>query len=62
MDDRLENMIHDIGPNDAKKPSYMGCTNFTGLLAMIVQSKGKNRWSDKSFTKLLELLKYTAKS
>ncbi|XP_057453002.1 uncharacterized protein LOC130744857 [Lotus japonicus] len=71
-DDRLEDMIHDIGEEsfkrahvydtlckDKEEPLYPGCTNFTRLSAVLrlFNLKAKNGWSDKSFTDLLGLLK-----
>ncbi|XP_058784274.1 uncharacterized protein LOC131659049 [Vicia villosa] len=71
MDDRLEDMMHDIGQdsfkrahaydslcNDKDTPLYPGCTNFTRLSVMLklFNLKAINRWTDKSFTELLELL------
>jgi len=72
--DHIEDMIHDLGQDyfqqehaplydkiesDPKKPSYLGCTSFTRLLAMLalVNLKARFGWSDKSFTELLVLLK-----
>jgi len=71
MEDRLEKMIHDIGDdvfkhahvyenlcNDAKTSLYPGCIKFTRLsvILRLFNVKAKNGWTDKSFTKLLELL------
>jgi ssDNA-binding Zn-finger/Zn-ribbon topoisomerase 1 len=71
MDDRLEDMMRDIGEDsfkrahvydtlcsDKDKPLYPGCTNFTRLSAVLklINLKANNGWSDKSFTELLELL------
>ena len=44
---------------DAKTPLYNGCTSFTRLSAVLklFNLKAGNGWSDKSFTKLLSLLK-----
>ncbi|XP_019163443.1 PREDICTED: uncharacterized protein LOC109159786 [Ipomoea nil] len=41
------------------KPLFSGCSKFTKLSAVLklYTVKAKNRWSDKSFTELLELLK-----
>ncbi|XP_019182646.1 PREDICTED: uncharacterized protein LOC109177671 [Ipomoea nil] len=41
------------------KPLFSGCSKFTKLLAVLklYTVKAKHRWSDKSFTELLELLK-----
>ncbi|XP_027364391.1 uncharacterized protein LOC113871494 [Abrus precatorius] len=72
MDDQLEEMIRDVGPksfkrahmyeslcSDSEKPLYPNCTKFTRLSAILrlFNLKARNRWSDKSFTELLELLK-----
>ena len=72
MDDRLEDMIRDVGvqsfaqahayeemSNDAETPLYPGCTNFTRLSAVLrlVNLKAINGWTDKSFTELLVLVK-----
>ncbi|RDX77069.1 hypothetical protein CR513_42868, partial [Mucuna pruriens] len=65
MDDRLQDMIHDIGPNeklymivcnDAKKPLYTGCTNFTRLLAVLrlFNLKAKNEWIDQMMHQCLK--------
>ncbi|KAK2444967.1 hypothetical protein QL285_015951 [Trifolium repens] len=71
MDDRLEDMMRDIGEDSFKKtdvydtlcrdkdnPLYPGCTNFTRLSAVLklFNLKAKNGWTDKSFSELLELL------
>ncbi|XP_058746975.1 uncharacterized protein LOC131619954 [Vicia villosa] len=71
MDDRLEDMMCDIGQdsfkrahaydslcNDKDTPLYPGCTNFTRLSAVLklFNLKAINGWTDKSFTELLELL------
>ncbi|XP_058725960.1 uncharacterized protein LOC131597270 [Vicia villosa] len=71
MDNRLEDMINDIGLesfqrahmydtlcSDNEKPLYPGCSNFTRLYAVLrlFNLKARNGWTDKSFTKLLELL------
>ena len=71
MDDRVEDMIRDIGEEafershvhdnlstEAERPLYPGCTKFKLLSAMVrlVHLKAKNGWSDKSFTELLDLL------
>ncbi|XP_058776657.1 uncharacterized protein LOC131650977 [Vicia villosa] len=71
MDDRLEDMMCDIGQESLKKahaydslcndkdtPLYPGCTNFTRLSAVLklFNLKAINGWTDKSFTELLELL------
>ena len=71
MDDRLEDMIRDVEAesianvvfenmsNDAETPLYPGSTNFTRLSAVLrlMNLKAMNGWTDKSFTKLLQLLK-----
>lgn len=72
MDDWLEDMIHDIRSNsfnkallydtlcsDKEKPLYPGCKKITQLLEVLrlFNLTAKNRWINKSFTKLLELLK-----
>lgn len=72
MDNRLEDMILDIGQeafqrahvfdslcNDKEEALYPGCTNFTRLSAVLrlFNLKARNGWTDKSFTELLELLK-----
>ena len=43
---------------DAEKPLYPGCRNFTKLFALIklYNLKARFGWSDKSFSKLLEML------
>ncbi|XP_058784347.1 uncharacterized protein LOC131659130 [Vicia villosa] len=71
MDDRLEDMMRDIGQdsfkrahvydslyNDKDTPLYPGCTNFTRLSAVLklFYLKAINGGTDKSFTELLELL------
>jgi len=71
-DDRLEDMICDMGfessteahgygsmSSDAETPLYPGSTNFTRLLTMLrlMNLKTINGWTDKSFTELLQLLK-----
>ena len=71
-DDRLENMIRDVGAEcfakahgyesmskDAETPLYPGSTNFTRLSAVLrlMNLKAINGWTDKSFTELLQLLK-----
>jgi len=45
--------------NDAEKSLYVGCLKFTKLCAMLrlYNLKAKKKWSDKSFTTLLSLLK-----
>ncbi|KAI4353193.1 hypothetical protein L6164_002159 [Bauhinia variegata] len=72
IDNRLEDMIHDIGvesfewlyvfnelDNDVDKSFYPGCTKYTGLseVLRLVNLKGKNGWTDTSITELLELFK-----
>ena len=71
-DDRLEDMIRDVGAesfeeahgygsmsSDVETPLYPGSTNFTRLSMMLrlMNLKAINGWTDKSFTKLLKLLK-----
>jgi len=71
-DDRLKDMIRDVGAqpfaeahgygsmsSDAETPLYPGATNFTQLSAVLrlMNLKAINGWTDKSFTKLLQLLK-----
>ena len=71
-DDRLEDMIHDVGAesfaeaqgygsmsSDAETPLYLGSTNFTRLSVVLrlMNLKEINGWTDKSFTELLQLLK-----
>jgi len=67
MDDRLENMIRDVGAesfveavfknmsNDVETPLYLGSTNFTRLSTVLrlMNLKAMNGWTDKSFTELL---------
>jgi len=68
----LEDMICDLGAesfveaheygsmsSDAETPLYLGSTNFTWLSALLrlMNLKAMNEWTDKSFTKLLHLLK-----
>ncbi|XP_031091096.1 uncharacterized protein LOC115996097 [Ipomoea triloba] len=45
--------------DNAEKPLFSGCTKYTKLSAVLklYNLKAKNGWSDKSFTRLLELLK-----
>ena len=45
--------------SDAEKPLYKGCTKFTRLSAILklYNLKAVNGWSDKSFTKLLALMR-----
>jgi len=71
MDDRLEDMIHDVGvqsfanavfknmSNDAETLLYPGSTNFTRLSTVLrlMSLKAINGWIDKIFTELLELVK-----
>jgi len=67
-DDRLEDMIRDVGvesfaeahgygsmPSYAETPLYPGSTNFTWLSTVLrlMNLKAINGWIDKSFTKLL---------
>jgi len=71
-DDGLEDMIRDVGvesfaeahgygsmSSDAKTSSYPGSTNFTRLSTVLrlMNLKAINGWIDKSFTKLLQLLR-----
>jgi len=67
-DDRLEDMIRDVGAqahgygimsNNAETPLYPRATNFTRLSTVLrlMNLKAINGWTDKSFTKLLQLLK-----
>ena len=70
MDDRLEDMICDVGAesftdavfenisNDAETPLYPSSTNFTRLTVLkLVNLKAINAWTDKRFIKMLQLLK-----
>ncbi|KAK7346843.1 hypothetical protein VNO80_21366 [Phaseolus coccineus] len=73
VDDRLEDMIRDVGAesfakahgygsmsSDAETPLYPGSTNnFTRLSVVLrlMNLKALNGWTDKSFTELLQLLK-----
>ena len=71
MDDRLEDMIRDVGAksfanavfenmsNDAETSLYPGSTNFTRLSTVLrlMNLKAMNVWTDKNFTQLLQLLK-----
>jgi len=71
MDDRLEDMIRDVGAesfanavfenmsNDAETPLYPSSNNFTRLSAVLrlMNLKAMNGWTDKSFIELLQLLK-----
>jgi len=71
-DDRLEDMIHDVGAesfekvhgygsmsSDTETPLYHGSTNFTRLSVVLelMNLKAINGWTNKSFTELLQLLK-----
>ena len=71
-DDRLEDMIRDVGAEcfakvhgygsmsrDVETPLYTGSTNLTRLSAVLrlMNLKEINGWTDKSFTELLQLLK-----
>jgi len=51
--------LYDNIERDSKTPLYSGCTTFTRLSAVLalVNLKARFGWSDKSFTKLLGLLK-----
>ena len=51
--------LYDTIERDSKTPLYEGCTSFTRLSAVLalVNLKARFRWSDKSFTELLVLLK-----
>ena len=44
---------------DSKMPLHLGCTSFTQLITVLglVNLKARFRWSEKSFTNLLVLLK-----
>ncbi|KAK9049104.1 hypothetical protein SSX86_031930 [Deinandra increscens subsp. villosa] len=55
-DNDQENLQHLF--NDAEKPLYIGCVNFSKLSAVLklFNLKAKHGWSDKSFTDLLVLL------
>jgi len=72
MSDPLEDMVHDVGEEnfgraplydslkfDSEEKLYPRCVNFTRLLAIlkIFNLKESNGWTDKSFTKLLKLMK-----
>ncbi|KAL2340914.1 hypothetical protein Fmac_008854 [Flemingia macrophylla] len=72
MDDRLEDLIRDVDPenlmqahiydtlcSDAAKPLYPNCNKFSRLSATLklFNLKARNRWTNKSFTELLDLLK-----
>nr|KYP36029.1 hypothetical protein KK1_042881 [Cajanus cajan] len=69
MDDRLKEMLRDVGPesfkrahmyetmcNDLEKPLYPNCTKFTRLSAILrlFNLKARNGWSDKSFTEFYD--------
>ncbi|XP_074299858.1 uncharacterized protein LOC141631031 [Silene latifolia] len=69
--DRIDSLIDDVQVNfedeprvlerllsDAEKPLYLNCDKFTRLSAVmnLMSLKVENRWSDTSFTALLELL------
>ncbi|XP_074267043.1 uncharacterized protein LOC141590345 [Silene latifolia] len=69
--DRIDDLIEDVQVNfeddqkvlesllsDAEKPLYPNCNKFIRLSAVmnLMSLKVENRWSDKSFTSLLELL------
>jgi len=71
-DDQLEDMIRDVGAesfleahgygtmsNNAETPLYLGSTNFTRLSGVLrlMNVKAINGLTNKSFTKLLQLLK-----
>jgi len=71
-DDRLEDMIRDVGAesfveahgygsmlSDAETPLYLVSTNFTRLSAVLrlMNLKAINGWTDESLTKLPQLLK-----
>jgi len=51
--------LYDSLNSYSKEDLYPGCTNFTRLSATLklFSLKARNGWTDKSFTKLLELLK-----
>jgi len=72
MNDHLEDMVRDVEEknfgkahlydslkSDSKEELYPGCTKFTRLspTLKLLSLKAKNRWTNTSFTKLLELLK-----
>jgi len=72
MGDHLEDMVRDVGEenfekahlfnslkSDSEEDLYPRCANFTRLLTTLklFSLKVRNGWTDKSFTKLLELLK-----
>jgi len=72
MDDHLEDMVHDVGEenfekaylfdsikSDSEEKLYPRCANFTRLSTTLklFSLKARNGWTDKNFTKLLELLK-----
>ncbi|KAL4037029.1 hypothetical protein IC575_000612 [Cucumis melo] len=56
FNDKSENFEELV--DDAKKPLYPNCTNFTKISTLIklYNLKGKFGWSDKSFTGLLQLI------
>ena len=62
---RQEGFLHAHAPyceelqTDSKLPLYLGCTTYTRLSAVLalVNLKARFRWSDKSLTDLLVLLK-----
>ena len=71
-DDRLEDMIRDMGSeyfveahgygsmsSDAETPLYLGSTNFTHFSKVfrLMNLKVINEWTNKSFAELLQLLK-----
>jgi len=71
MENRLKEMIHDVGvqtfakavyenmTTNAETPLYAGSPNFTRLSSVLrlINLKVLNGWNDKSFTELLQLLK-----
>jgi len=72
MNDRLKDIVHDVGEenfgrvhlynilkSDSDEQFYPRCANFTCLSTTLTSFnlKARNGWTDKSFTKLLELLK-----
>ncbi|KAL0551668.1 hypothetical protein IC582_010757 [Cucumis melo] len=56
FNDKSENFEELV--DDAKKPLYPNCTNFTKIFTLIklYNLKAKFGWSDKSFTELLQLI------
>lgn len=71
MNDRMEDMIRDIGPESFKRaheydalckdkdqPLYVGCKKYTRLSASLklINLKAIHAWTDRGFTELLELL------